>query len=98
MEQRRQMMVAWAGYLDQLREGAQVLPLKAAWPWKLASRDPDQDLGRRAAGRSGRLARLRRRTDAGRNARPGQHADADLRSVRCAAVVGLARIAKVQRE
>ncbi len=30
MEQRRQMMVAWAGYLDQLREGAQVLPLKAA--------------------------------------------------------------------
>lgn len=30
MEQRRQMMQAWADYLDRLREGAQVLPFKAA--------------------------------------------------------------------
>jgi len=28
MEQRRQMMQAWADYLDTLREGAQVLPFK----------------------------------------------------------------------
>lgn len=30
MEQRRQMMTAWANYLDQLRSGAKVVPLKAA--------------------------------------------------------------------
>ena len=30
MEQRRQMMQAWADYLDRLREGAQVIPIKAA--------------------------------------------------------------------
>jgi integrase len=30
MAQRRQMMAAWADYLDKLREGAQVLPFKAA--------------------------------------------------------------------
>ncbi|BDI07127.1 tyrosine-type recombinase/integrase [Sphaerotilus microaerophilus] len=30
MEQRRQMMQAWADYLDRLRAGAQVLPFKAA--------------------------------------------------------------------
>jgi integrase len=30
MEQRRLMMVAWADYLDRLRDGAQVLPFKAA--------------------------------------------------------------------
>ena len=30
LEQRRQMMVTWADYLDKLREGAQVLPFKAA--------------------------------------------------------------------
>jgi integrase len=30
LEQRRQMMQAWADYLDRLREGAQVLPFKAA--------------------------------------------------------------------
>jgi integrase len=30
MEQRRAMMNAWAGYLDRLRAGAQVLPFKAA--------------------------------------------------------------------
>lgn len=29
-DQRRQMMQAWADYLDRLREGAQVLPFKAA--------------------------------------------------------------------
>jgi len=30
MEQRRQMMQAWADYLDRLRDGAQVIPIKAA--------------------------------------------------------------------
>jgi integrase len=30
MDQRRAMMTAWAGYLDQVRSGAQVLPFKAA--------------------------------------------------------------------
>jgi integrase len=30
MEQRRQMMVTWANYLDQLRRGAQVVPIKGA--------------------------------------------------------------------
>ncbi len=30
MEQRRNMMLKWADYLDRLREGAQVLPLRAA--------------------------------------------------------------------
>ena len=30
MEQRRQMMVAWADYLDELRTGAKILPFKAA--------------------------------------------------------------------
>ncbi len=30
MEQRRDMMLKWADYLDRLREGAQVLPLRAA--------------------------------------------------------------------
>jgi integrase len=30
MEQRRQMMVIWAGYLDRLREGAHVIEFKAA--------------------------------------------------------------------
>ena len=30
LEQRRDMMVKWADYLDQLRDGAQVIPLKAA--------------------------------------------------------------------
>lgn len=30
MDQRRQMMSAWADYLDQLRQGAQVLPFRAA--------------------------------------------------------------------
>jgi hypothetical protein len=29
-EQWREMMVKWADYLDRLREGAQVLPFKAA--------------------------------------------------------------------
>lgn len=30
MEQRRQMMQAWADYLDRLRDGAQVIPIRAA--------------------------------------------------------------------
>lgn len=30
MGQRRQMMAAWADYLDQLRKGAEVIPIKAA--------------------------------------------------------------------
>ena len=30
MEQRRQMMMAWAKYLDELRTGAKILPFKAA--------------------------------------------------------------------
>ncbi len=30
LEQRRDMMTAWADYLDRLRDGAQVLPFKAA--------------------------------------------------------------------
>jgi integrase len=30
MEQRRQMMQTWADYLDRLRDGAQVIPFKAA--------------------------------------------------------------------
>ena len=30
MDQRRAMMIEWAGYLDRLREGAQVLAFKAA--------------------------------------------------------------------
>ena len=30
MDQRRQMMQAWADYLDRLREGAKVIPIKAA--------------------------------------------------------------------
>ena len=30
LDARRDMMKAWAGYLDRLREGAQVLPFKAA--------------------------------------------------------------------
>lgn len=30
VEQRRQMMVQWAGYLDKLRDGAQIVPFKAA--------------------------------------------------------------------
>lgn len=30
LEQRREMMTAWADYLDRLRDGAQVLPFKAA--------------------------------------------------------------------
>ena len=30
MEQRRDMMTKWADYLDRLREGAQVIPIKAA--------------------------------------------------------------------
>jgi len=30
MEQRRQMMSAWADYLDRLRDGAQVIPFKTA--------------------------------------------------------------------
>ena len=29
LEQRRNMMDAWAGYLDQLREGAKIIPLRA---------------------------------------------------------------------
>ena len=29
-EQRRAMMQTWAGYLDQLRKGGEVVPLKAA--------------------------------------------------------------------
>jgi hypothetical protein len=29
LEQRRRMMCEWADYLDRLRDGAQVLPLKA---------------------------------------------------------------------
>jgi hypothetical protein len=28
VEQRRAMMAAWADYLDQLREGAQVIPIR----------------------------------------------------------------------
>ncbi|EWS53069.1 integrase arm-type DNA-binding domain-containing protein [Methylibium sp. T29] len=30
LEQRREMMTAWADYLDQLRDGAQVIPMRAA--------------------------------------------------------------------
>jgi len=30
LDQRRDMMTAWADYLDRLREGAQVIPIKAA--------------------------------------------------------------------
>lgn len=30
LEQRREMMTTWADYLDQLREGAQVIPMRAA--------------------------------------------------------------------
>jgi integrase len=30
VEQRRQMMAAWADYLDRLREGADVIPLRVA--------------------------------------------------------------------
>ena len=30
MDQRRQMMQAWADYLDRLRDGAQVIPIRAA--------------------------------------------------------------------
>ena len=30
MEQRQQMMQTWADYLDRLREGAKVIPIKAA--------------------------------------------------------------------
>ena len=30
LEQRRDMMVKWAGYLDRLRRGAQVIPFMAA--------------------------------------------------------------------
>ena len=30
MDQRRQMMQAWADYLDRLRAGAQVIPIRAA--------------------------------------------------------------------
>ena len=30
MDQRRQMMQAWADYLDRLKVGAQVIPIRAA--------------------------------------------------------------------
>jgi hypothetical protein len=30
MDQRRKMMQTWADYLDRLRDGAQVIPIRAA--------------------------------------------------------------------
>ena len=35
MEQRRKMMNEWADYLDTLRTGAQVIPIRAAWMMRL---------------------------------------------------------------